>query len=247
MRDMKLILFDVDGTLIDSQAIIHETMRLTFERFDYTAPDIETTRTIIGLTLDRAIAHLLGRDIDGEISEMVREYKSIYMQIAPREDMQSVAFSGIPNLIEELASRPEYLLGVVTGKSRSGVQKLFSTNGFGSHFVISRCADDCPSKPHPAMVLECCKELGVLPKDTLVIGDTSFDMEMAKNAGANSIGVNWGYHPKNKLELAGATRTVESSFELKNAIRHWATEEPLVNSVMSPMLMAGALLGPYYA
>lgn len=244
---MKLILFDADGTLIDSQAVIHESMRLTFQAFGYQDPPISATRAIIGLTLDRAIATILDREIDDQIVAMVQEYKEIYVQIAPREDMQSAAYHGIPGLIAELASHKDYLLGVVTGKSRRGVDKLFATNNFNSAFIVSRCADDCPSKPHPAMVLECCKEMGVLPHNTLVVGDTSFDMEMACSAGATAVGVDWGYHPRHKLQQAGAAKIVNTAVELKRTITNWSSAEVMTKSMTSQMLLAGALLGPYYA
>lgn len=243
----KLILFDADGTLIDSQVIIHESMRLTFKNFNYQEPHISATKSIIGLTLDRAIAEILGRDIDDEILAMTQEYKDIYIQIAPRPDMQSAAFTGIPELIATLGQQDDYTLGIVTGKSRRGVTKLLASNDFGASFTVSRCADDCPSKPHPAMVLECCKETGILPKDTIVIGDTSFDMEMATSAGATAVGVAWGYHPTEKLSSSGASSVVNTSEELYGSIKKWATASPKKCFSASPMLLAGALLGPHYA
>lgn len=244
---MKLVLFDADGTLIDSQAIIHETMKITFSRFGYKIPTIAQTKSIIGLTLDRAIATLLGRELDFEVAAMTQEYKDIYIELAPREDMQSMAFEGIPAFIRELASKEDYLLGVVTGKSRRGVERLFNSNGFGECFVVSRCADDCPSKPHPAMVLECCNDMGVRPADTIVIGDTSFDMEMGVSAGATTIGVNWGYHPRQKMESAGANAIVNSVTELRSKIDFFSQKKINVLPRQNAFDLSTGLLNPLYA
>lgn len=215
---MKLILFDVDGTLIDSQAIIHESMRQTFLNFGYSEPELESTKSIIGLTLDRAIATILQRDIDDEVLAMTAEYKEAYVALAQKEEMQRMPFNGIPGLIHRLGNRSDIALGIVTGKSRRGVQRLLQTPHFIDRFTVSRCADDCPSKPHPAMVRECCEEIGISPINTIVIGDTGFDMEMAKSAGANSIGVSWGYHPVERIYSAGAEKVVHSVSSLEDAL-----------------------------
>jgi len=222
---MKLILFDADGTLIDSQAIIHESMRLTFLQFGYEAPPISATRSIIGLTLDLAIATIMNRQIDEEIIAMSEEYKHFYLQLAQLEEMQSKAFDGIPELIQQLAARNDFLLGVVTGKSRRGVQKLIACDHFENKFVTSRCADDCPSKPHPAMVLECCEETGISPLNTLVIGDTGFDMGMAVSAGATAIGVSWGYHPVARIKSGGAHHIADDVGTLEETIMRLTTQD----------------------
>lgn len=219
---MKLILFDVDGTLVDSQSIIHQSMCVAFSRAGYDAPPITATRSIIGLTLDRAIATILNREIDDEVLSMTAEYKDAYLELAKSEAMQSQPFKGIPDLISKLAKRDDCLLGVVTGKSRRGVDRLLSAPPFENIFVTSRCADDCPSKPHPAMVLECCDEVGVCPQNTLVIGDTGFDMEMAKAAGATGIGVSWGYHPEDRIVSSGAKEIVHNTKQLENVLFHLA-------------------------
>lgn len=241
---MKLILFDADGTLIDSQAIIHESMRLAFLSFGYPEPQIAETRSIIGLTLDYAIATILGRDIDEEVLAMTAEYKSIYLQLAQREEMQSLPFDGIPQLIDSLANRSDVLLGIVTGKSRRGVRTLLEKSEFKDRFVVSRCADDCPSKPHPAMVKECCEDMGTSPFNTIVIGDTGFDMEMARAAGANSIGVTWGYHSRERITAGGAhhivdsvetlEETIFSLFALGEGVKTFPKKRQMTSSLMAP-------------
>ena len=223
---MKLILFDVDGTLIDSQAIIHESMCLTFTRFGYNLPELASTKSIIGLTLDRAIATILDRDIDDEVLAMTAEYKLAYVSLAQLEEMQSKPFNGIPDLIDRLAGLNGVTLGIVTGKSRRGVQKLMENPHFADRFSVSRCADDCPSKPHPAMVRECCVEMGISPKNTVVIGDTGFDMEMALAAGATGIGVSWGYHPVDRILSSGAGKIVHNVAGLDNALIPFLENNP---------------------
>lgn len=236
---MRLILFDVDGTLIDSKAIIHESMRLTFQRWGYGEPSAEATRTLIGLTLDTAIASLLCREVDDEILAMVSDYKDIYLQLSRQPEMQSLPFGGITTMIDRLARRNDVMLGLVTGKSRRGVGKMLETPHFCDRFVVSRCADDCPSKPHPAMVLECCDEIGVSPVSTLVIGDTSFDMEMARAARATALGVAWGYHPTEHMLSAGACAVAHSSHALQKMLDDWLDGVSFAEAAESAPLFKG--------
>ncbi len=202
---MKLVLFDCDGTLVDSARLIHEVMARTFVAFGYKRPDVSATKSIIGLTLDIAIARLQGKPhVDDEAIAMTAHYKSIFPEVRDEADMQTPLFDGIKPLIETLAARDELLIGAVTGKSRRGLTHILEVNDFASYFIVSRTADDCPSKPHPAMVTECCDETGMDPHDTIVIGDAIYDMQMAKAAGATAIGVAWGYASVEELLAAGA-------------------------------------------
>ena len=227
-RIMRLILFDADGTIIDSQAIIFETMRLCFARFSLPEPDLADVRSIIGLTLDRAIATLLDSAIDPEIDAMAGEYRDMYLELVNREDMECRPYPGMANLIRQLSARDDVLLGIVTGKSSRGLRRMVEINEFDGCFVTSRCADDCPSKPDPAMVNECVSETGALPCHTVVIGDTSFDMEMANSAGVGALGVTWGYHPSNMLSAAGAHRLVSDAHDLAAALEQWLASSHLV-------------------
>lgn len=201
---MKLVLFDADGTLVDSQAIIHDSMVMAFESFDEEAPTLEQSRSIVGLSLELAICTLLDREKDARTASITARYKEAYLELVHLPQYETKLFPGIRNLVETLGSHEETLVGMVTGKSRAGIDRLLDGQNMRPIFVTSRCADDCPSKPHPAMVLECCEETGMDPNNTVVIGDTSFDMEMAKSAGASAIGVSWGYHPVEMLQQSGA-------------------------------------------
>ncbi len=212
---MKLVLFDCDGTLVDSAGLIHAVMADTFADFGKARPDIAETKAIIGLTLDIAIARMLGRaHVDNEVLAMTRHYREIYHPIRALPGMIAPLFDGIATLIETLAGRDDVLIGAVTGKGRLGLTHILETHGFATHFTVSRTADDCPSKPHPAMVMECCHETGMVPADTIVIGDAVYDMQMAKAAGAKAIGVDWGYASVDDLWKAGADAVVSRPQEI---------------------------------
>jgi phosphoglycolate phosphatase len=212
---MKLALFDCDGTLVDSAALIHEVMARTFVHFGYPRPDIALTKSIIGLTLDLAIARMQGKaHIDDEAVAMTAHYKAIYVGVRDEAGVDVPLFDGIRDLIRTLAAKDEVLIGAVTGKSRRGLVHVLEAHGFAPDFVVSRTADDCPSKPHPAMVTECCSETGMNPADTIVIGDAIYDMQMAKAAGATAIGVSWGYASVEDLVAAGADAIVYRPAEI---------------------------------
>ncbi|WP_454849557.1 HAD-IA family hydrolase [Rhizobium binxianense] len=202
---MKLVLFDCDGTLVDSAGLIHETMRRTFMHFGKPEPKVEDTKATIGLTLDIAIARMQGREHVGqEEVDMTAYYKSLFAVVRQDLDFKEPLFSGVRPLIEAIGPREDLLIGAVTGKSRRGLKLVMETHGFDRWFVVSRTADDCPSKPHPAMVTECCDETGMNPADAIVIGDAVYDMQMAKAAGAKAVGVAWGYAGVDELLTAGA-------------------------------------------
>lgn len=202
---MKLALFDCDGTLVDSAALIHAVMSDTFADFGKERPDISTTKSIIGLTLDIAIARMLGKEhVDDEARAMTARYREVYHPMRERPDMIVPLFDGIRPMLEALIARDDVLIGAVTGKGRRGLTHILETYGFAPDFIVSRTADDCPSKPHPAMVTECCDETGMNPADAIVIGDAVYDMQMAKAAGAKAVGVAWGYASVDELLAAGA-------------------------------------------
>ena len=212
---MKLVLFDCDGTLVDSAGLIDETMRRTFMHFGKPMPRFEDTKAIIGLTLDIAIARMQGKEhVDDEAVEMMAYYKSLFSVVRKDLDFKEPLFDGIREVIDAIGPREDLLIGAVTGKSRRGLKLVMETHGFDKYFVVGRTADDCPSKPHPAMVTECCDETGIEPEDTLVIGDAIYDMQMAKAAGATAIGVAWGYASVDELKLAGADAIVHHPSEL---------------------------------
>ena len=212
---MRLVLFDCDGTLVDSAGLIHEVMARTFADFGLVRPALEATKSIIGLTLDIAIARLMGEPhVDERALAMTTHYKAIYGSVRSEAGMREPLFPGIAALIAALSSRDDLILGAVTGKSRRGLDLIAATHGFEKTFFVSRTADDCPSKPHPAMVAECCAEAGIAARDTIVIGDAVYDMQMAKSAGAAAVGVAWGYASVPELVDAGADHIVRVPEEI---------------------------------
>lgn len=211
---MKLVLFDCDGTIVDSAAVIHACMERTFTDFGVERPAIAHTKSIIGLTLDIAIAQMLNRPVDAQIAAMTARYKEHFLLHRQNGGALEPAYDGLLPLIATLAARDDVILGVVTGKSRRGLDAILAHHGLIRSFFTTRTADDCPSKPHPAMVLECCAEAGIAPGQTIVIGDAVYDMQMAVNAGALSIGVSWGYGPVDALRQAGAVHVVDHADEI---------------------------------
>jgi phosphoglycolate phosphatase len=208
---VKLALFDCDGTLVDSGKLIHEVMVRTFVHHSLPQPDYAATKAIIGISLDSAIARMIGQDhVDERVTAMSTHYKSIFGTVRAEAGFEEPLFDGIAEVMATLAAREKLLMGAVTGKSRRGLDLIIETHGFQKHFFVRRTADDCPSKPHPAMVLECCRESGIDPADTLVIGDAVYDMMMAKAAGARAIGVSWGYGGIDDLLAAGADAIVHT-------------------------------------
>ncbi|WP_421593731.1 HAD-IA family hydrolase [Shinella sp. M27] len=212
---MRLALFDCDGTLVDSARLIHEVMARTFVDFGHARPDISETKAIIGLTLDIAIARMQGKPhVDDEALAMTAHYKATYTGVRAEPGFQEPLFPGIAEMMAQLERRDDLLIGAVTGKSRRGLDLIRAAHGFDKTFFVSRTADDCPSKPHPAMVAECCNEAGIDAARTVVIGDAIYDMQMAKAAGAKAIGVSWGYASVPELVAAGADHILRTPADL---------------------------------
>ena len=217
---MKLILFDCDGTLVDSVRHIHDCMVQTFQQCGQALPSEVETRSIIGLSLNQAIAKLLKRDVDEEISQITANYKQNYTEMRSRQLLQAPLYQGVYDLVRALALQEKYILGIVTGNSRRGVRHVFDQHGLEEYFYVVRTADDCPSKPDPAMVLESCGYSGIDPSDTLIIGDAIYDMQMANNAKAKAVGVSWGYHSVSDLRDHGAHYILNKPDELWSVLKH---------------------------
>ena len=211
---MILVLFDCDGTLVDSQHIIADAMDRTFAHHGLLPPGVARTRTVVGLSLPIAIAGLLDEPDCARSQEMAVTYKNQFMALRASQEMNEPMFPGTREVLERLGKRDEVIMGMVTGKSQRGVRAIVEHHALDGVFHVVRTADDCPSKPHPAMVLEACAEAGIVPERTVVVGDTQFDMEMAVAAGASPVGVSWGYHPVKALHASGAVSVIDPFDEL---------------------------------
>lgn len=209
----RLVIFDVDGTLVDSQADILAAMRRAFDAVGLPVPERAAVLGIVGLSLDVAMARLAPGADNGR---MVQAYKDAYMSLRAQTGaaQSSPLYPGARATLERLQAMPEVLLGVATGKSKRGLDKLIEAHALEGVFVTQQVADFHPSKPHPSMIHQAMAEAGVLPAETAMIGDTSFDMEMAAAAGVHGLGVSWGYHPVSAL---GAARAVLDDFQAVEA------------------------------
>jgi phosphoglycolate phosphatase len=197
-----LIVFDCDGTLVDSQQLIVEAARQTLLAHDLEPLSAEAIRAVIGLSLDLALAKLVPDADARTIAGLVETYRITWRSLRA----QGVREPLFPRTREVLGAldRRNHLLGVATGKSRPGLIDVLDHHGLTALFTSLQTADRHPSKPHPGMLEAAMRETGSDPAATLMVGDTSFDMEMARAAGARAIGVAWGYHPTALLEAAGA-------------------------------------------
>ncbi len=217
---LSLILFDVDGTLIDSQGHIIAAMRAAFAAAQEPAPSDAAVRSIIGLSLPEAMARLAP---GADNARLVRGYRDAFASGRDSRSSEQSAplFPGAGDVIRRLALRDDLILGIATGKSRRGLSRVLECHGFQNLFVTKQVADDHPSKPHPSMVLRAAAETGVDLARTWLVGDTAFDMEMARAAGAGAIGVSWGYHPQEALHRAGAQKVIEEFAALESVLSEW--------------------------
>ncbi|KNG92289.1 HAD-IA family hydrolase [Pseudaestuariivita atlantica] len=205
MSDLRLILFDVDGTLVDSQADIVGSMAEAFAAVDMPAPSRSAILGIVGLSLPQAMARLApGRD-EAQLDRMVDAYKEAYFarRAAKGSKAASPLYPHVAEILEQLGARDDLILGTATGKSRRGLDALVDAFDIRRHFTTLQCADDHPSKPHPSMIETAMAETGIAARSTVMIGDTSFDMDMARAAGVTPLAVSWGYHPRGLLRASG--------------------------------------------
>ncbi len=208
LRSMKLVLFDCDGTLVDSQQMICAAMQQAYAGQGLPCPPTRRLLGIVGLSLEEAFRRLAD-GADHPVDGLIAGYREAFFALREAGTHASPLYPGARDAIETLARRPDTLLGIATGKSRRGVTALLAEHDLTDRFVTIQTSDSAPSKPHPGMVLEALRETGVDAADTVVIGDTAFDMQMARAAGARGIGVAWGYHPVADLHAAGAALVVD--------------------------------------
>ncbi len=226
---VKLVLFDCDGTLVDSQHVIVEAMRRAFTRAGLLVPPRADVLSIVGLSLVEAM-RALGKDAPDFPAEALADlYRNAFHELRAEAGFVEPLFPGIKAALDRLSARADVVLGIATGKSQRGVAAVLRHHGLEGRFLTIQTADDAPSKPHPAMVLQAAAATGIAPEAAMLIGDTSFDMVMARAAGARAIGVTWGYHPAEHLVEAGAERLVDHAEDLLPAMEQlWsAMHEPI--------------------
>ena len=212
----RLIVFDWDGTLIDSAGTIVQCIQDAARDMQLEVPDRARASHVIGLGLHDSLRHA----VPGLAAERYVEFASHYRRhFLARQDAM-LLFPGIRELLDELSQR--HALAIATGKSRKGLERALLADGLGRYFSASRCADETQPKPHPAMLLEIMEALDVGPAEALMVGDTSHDLEMARAAGVDSVAVAYGAHPEDGLRACAPLGCVSSVEELAGWLRRHA-------------------------
>lgn len=214
----RLIVFDCDGTLVDSQHLIAEAMKRAFTSFSLAPPSRQEILRTVGLSIPEALAYLAPGETASMLEKLAASYREVCGILRQQPDMHEPMFKGAADLLFSLTSREDVLLGLATGKSRRGVARFLELHRLQDVFVTIQTADDAPSKPHPAMLLQAIQETGAAPETAIMVGDTSYDMIMASCAGFAGIGVTWGYHSFADLKRAGARTIVRSFAALAQAL-----------------------------
>lgn len=217
MSVIRLAVFDCDGTLVDGQADVCWAMERAFARAGLAAPDNSAVRRIVGLSLPAAVRALAPDLTDDQNRAVTEYYRSSFR--ARREEglLDEPLYDGIAELLAGLRDAG-WSLAVATGKSDRGLTACLATHGIADLFVSLQTADRHPSKPHPAMLEAALFEAGAQPHEAVMIGDTSFDMLMARSAGVRGLGVAWGYHAPAELIASGALSVAESVAALERAL-----------------------------
>ena len=216
----RLCIFDCDGTLVDSQHEIIAAMQRAFGDSGLVEPTAEAIRHIVGLSLRDAVLALLPPSATVTVSEVAAAYVSALAEVRrPAGPMQPL-FPGVHEALEGLEA-DGWILGIATGKSRAGLLITLAEHGLMDRFATLQTADVAAGKPSPEMVLNAVAETGSRVAETVMVGDTVYDVLMAKSAGAAAIGVAWGYHPPAALTAAGAGRIVGSFADLVAHLHTW--------------------------
>lgn len=215
---MVLVIFDCDGTIVDSQAGIVLSMDHAFRALRMTPPTRAQTLSVVGLSLPEAFS-VLAPEAEAETRrDLAERYKSAFRDLDHDPSESERLFENAKAIIDDLGDQSGHVLGIATGKSRRGVDRLLAGHGWQSRFATIQTADDHPSKPHPSMIRQAMLETGAAADQTVMIGDTTYDMEMARAAGVGAIGVTWGYHTRDELKSAGTHELIDTYNDLAGAL-----------------------------
>ena len=214
---LRLALFDCDGTLVDGQAGVVNAMEAAFAACALPLPDRHQVRRIVGLSLPQAIGLLAPQLSEAQGQAVDAAYRESFRSAREAGTLVEPLYDGMAELVAALAAAG-WVLGVATGKSQRGLEHCLAMHGLTAHFTTLQTADHHPSKPHPAMIDAALAETGVARAACVMIGDTAFDMAMAKAAGVRAIGVDWGYHTTQELLEAGAAAVATSPQHLQELL-----------------------------
>ena len=213
---MKLVIFDFDGTHVDSRKLIIESNRVVFGQFGLSPPSEDESFSLVGMSLELVLLKLAGPD--APVEKMVSAYREVLPLLRADAAYAEVPFDSANELLAALAERRDVRLGIATGHASHAIVPALERFGWQRHFCTVQTADKAPSKPHPGMILQALSEAGVRAEDAIMIGDTAFDIEMARGAYVRGVAVSWGYHRPDRLRDAGAWRVVNGMSELRDCV-----------------------------
>jgi len=207
----RLVIFDLDGTLVDSQDQIVAALRHAYAQLYLVPPGRSRLLSIVGLSLPQVFAELSPDCGPDQRAALVTAYKSAFVRNRADDLPKNHAqlYQGAREIVETLGADPGTVLGIATGKARRGVDHFFGVHGLGPHFATVQTADDHPSKPDPSMILAAMAQTGIGAEATWMVGDTAFDIAMGRAAGVRTVAVDWGYHPRERLAAAGADAIID--------------------------------------
>lgn len=217
---IKLAIFDCDGTLVDSGATIHRALDAALTQHGLECPPRHISQRVIGLSLVEAFEMLVPGEDHHKLSDT---YKQAFFDMRSRGLVDEPLYDGIDALLTALEA-DGWLLGVATGKSDRGLRAVLAHHGMETRFVTLHTADRHPSKPDPSMALAAMADVGAEASRTVLIGDTTYDMRMARNAGVGAIGAGWGYHAHGELCDAGAHHVAGHAGEVMAAAEEWIAQ-----------------------
>ncbi len=204
MTPLRLAIWDVDGTLVDSRAVIQACMEAAFRESGLPPPDYDATRRIVGLSLQAGIAQLAPPDLGAaRLDALVDAYRHTFTRLRADAALHEPMYDGALDVLDRL-KQDGWLLAIATGKTHRGLDGLFAKHPIKDYFDTVWCADDGPGKPHPFMVEQSMRALGCAPSQSLMIGDAIHDIAMSRAAGVRALGVSWGFGRADELRDAGA-------------------------------------------
>jgi len=219
---MRLAVFDLDGTVVDSQSLIVAAVSAVWRDAGMSPPEADTVRRVVGLSLVEAMARLHPEGAVHEHEALAQRYKAAFAEARAVQSGVEPLFPGIADALQAL-DRAGTLLGIATGKGMTGLRNVLDHHGLAGRVVTLQTPDHSPGKPHPGMLERALAETGVRRQNAVMIGDTTYDMEMARNAGVAGLGVAWGYHPAEELRAAGAQEVAPDAAALVKLVEElWA-------------------------